>query len=256
MLEAHNISLSFGGLAAVKDVSIKVEDKKITGLIGPNGAGKTTFFNLISGIYAPNKGKILLDSKDITNLKPYQIIHEGVARTYQVINLFNEMTVIENVMVGMHTRMKSGYFSAIFKTKKQQEEEKNTYAQAGEFLEFTGLADKKNFKAGSLSYGEQRKLEIARALASDPRILLLDEPAAGMNTSEKAELLELLSRILERGVAIFIIEHDMKLMMNISNYIYVLSYGQLIAEGTPEHVQYNPDVISAYLGVSDNGAAS
>ncbi len=248
MFSAKRVTIRFGGLTAVNQVSLDIHDGKVTALIGPNGAGKTTFFNIISGVYTPNEGEMTLDGKNLVGLKPYQIMHEGMARTYQVINLFREMTAAENVMVGMHTRLKCGYFAAILRTRKQRAEEAAARVKALEWLDFVGLKNRASDNAGSLSYGDQRKLEIARALASDPKVLLLDEPAAGMNSSEKEELNLLLKKIVALGVSVLIIEHDMKLIMGIADYIYVLNYGRKIAEGTPSEIQSNPEVIKAYLG--------
>lgn len=248
MLKVDHVTLRFGGLVANNDVSIEVPDGKIVGLIGPNGAGKTTFFNVISGVYKPNEGKITFDGKEIQGKRPHQINEMGLARTYQVINLFRKMSVVENVVVGMHSRLKEGFFSSLLKTKKERNEEKQAYDKALELLEFVGLRDRAYELAGSLSYGEQRLLEICRGLASDPQLLLLDEPAAGMNATEKVELLKLLQKILKRNVGILIIEHDMKLMMGVADYLYVLNYGKLLAEGVPTEIQKNPDVIAAYLG--------
>ena len=248
MLKVENVTLSFGGLIANNDVTMEVPDGKIVGLIGPNGAGKTTFFNVISGVYKPDTGNINFDGTNIQGKRPHQINKLGIARTYQVINLFRKMTVVENVVVGMQSRLKSGYFSSLFKTKAEREEEKAAYARALELLEFVGLSHRATELAGSLSYGEQRILEICRGLASEPRLILLDEPAAGMNATEKVELDKLLQKILKRNVGILIIEHDMKLMMGVADYLYVLNYGKLLAHGTPIEIQNNPDVIAAYLG--------
>lgn len=248
LLTVNNVSLSFGGLKAVNDVSIFVQENKITGLIGPNGAGKTTFFNLISGVYRPDEGEISLEGEKIQGLKPFQINQKGISRTYQVINLFSNMTVLENVLVGMHPRMKSGYFSAVLRTKAEREEEKRAYEEGMEWLRFVGLEGVAQNRAGSLSYGDQRKLEIVRGLASKPKLLLLDEPAAGMNSKEKGDLDILLKKIIDMGVSILIIEHDMKLMMGVADYIFVLNFGKLLAQGTPKEIQQNPEVINAYLG--------
>ncbi len=251
LLEIDHLCLSFGGLKATNDVTMHMEAGKINGIIGPNGAGKTTFFNQISGVYKPDSGTITFDGKRIDGLKPYQINEAGIARTYQVINLFRKMSVIENVMVGMHPRLRSNFFDSLLHNKKQREEEKNAREKAMELLEFVGLELYANEQAGALSYGQQRLLEIVRGLASDPKLILLDEPAAGMNSAEKVELNTLLRKILARGVTILIVEHDMKLMMDISDRIFVLNYGQKLAEGTPAEIQKNPDVIAAYLGGDD-----
>jgi len=252
MLKVENMTLRFGDLIANDNICMEVPNNKVIALIGPNGAGKTTCFNCISGVYTPNNGDIILDGVSIKGKKPYQIHGMGISRTYQIINLFTEMSVIENVIVGMHDSMKSNFFESMFHTKRHRKEEKEAYERAIELLEFIGLKDKANNAAGSLPYGEQRLLEIIRALASDPSILLLDEPAAGMNSKEKEELDNIIQRIMKRwDLSVLMVEHDMDLVMNISEYIYVLNYGKLLAQGTPEEIQRNPDVIEAYLGGDD-----
>ena len=248
MLKTDNVVIRFGGLTAVNQVSVHIKPKQITGLIGPNGAGKTTFFNCISGVYTPSEGKVIFEGQEIQGKKPYQINKLGITRTYQNINLFRKMTVQENVLVGMHSRLKSNYLTDMFHIPAQQKEEKEAYAKAYEWLKFVGLEPYAKDQTGSLSYGKQRLLEIVRGLASDPKLILLDEPAAGMNSQEKLELDELLQRILKLGVTILMVEHDMKLVMNVCHEIYVLAEGKLLAHGTPEEVQNNPDVITAYLG--------
>ena len=248
MLEVKGVTIQFGGLTAVDHVDMVVRDHKITGLIGPNGAGKTTFFNCISGVYTPNEGTIIFDGKHMEGKRPYQICRAGISRTYQVINLFWKMTALENVMVGMHSRLKSSYLKDLFRTSATRREEKEAREMAYEWLKFVGLENYADEQAGALSYGGQRLLEIVRALASDAKLLLLDEPVAGMNTKEKAEFDELLKRILDRGVTILMIEHDMELVMDICDYLYVLEYGKLLAEGTSEEIQSHPEVIRAYLG--------
>ena len=248
MLKTDKVTIKFGGLIAVNEVSIHVKPNQITGLIGPNGAGKTTFFNCISGVYTPNSGKVLFEGREIQGLKPYQVNKLGITRTYQNINLFRKMTVQENVLVGMHSRLKSNYLTDMFHIPAQQREEKESYAKAYEWLKFVGLEPYAKDQTGSLSYGKQRLLEIVRGLASDPKLILLDEPAAGMNSQEKLELDELLQRILKLGVTILMVEHGMKLVMNVCHEIYVLAEGKLLAHGTPTEVQNNPDVITAYLG--------
>ena len=251
MLETNKVTIKFGGLIAVNEVSIRVEPNKITALIGPNGAGKTTLFNCISGVYVPVSGEVILDGNHIEGKRGFQVNKAGISRTYQVINLFWKMSVIENVLVGMHSRLQSNFWDCILHTKRKREEEKQIYAKAHEWLQFVGLDDFADVPSGSLSYGKQRLLEIVRGLASGPSVILLDEPAAGMNTTEKKELDNLLQKILEMGVTILIVEHDMKLIMDISDYIYVLCNGKLLAEGTVAEIQNNPDVIAAYLGGDD-----
>jgi len=248
LLETNGVVIRFGGLTAVNQVSVQIRKGQITGLIGPNGAGKTTFFNTISGVYTPNEGKVIFKGKEIQGKPSYKVCEEGMSRTYQVINLFNKMTVLENVLVGMHCRLESGFLTDMFRTKKQRQEEKEAVVKAHEWLQFVGLDEYANDPASSLSYGKQRLLEIVRAMASNPELLLLDEPAAGMNTKEKAELDELLQKILAKGYTILIIEHDMKLVMDVCDYIYCLCEGKLLAHGTPKEIQENPAVIEAYLG--------
>ena len=248
MLAVRDLTLSFGGLVAVNQVSLDVKAGRISGLIGPNGAGKTTFFNLIGGVYKPESGSITFGGERIDGRRGFQINHAGIARTYQVINLFRQMTVVENVLVGMHSRLEAGYFASMFRTARQRREEREALDRAYSLLEFVNLQDRARDPAGSLPYGEQRLLEIVRGLAGDPRLLLLDEPAAGMNPRENRDLDLLLKKILDRGVSILMIEHDMKLVMGVCDYIYVLNYGRKLAEGSPSEVQANPEVIAAYLG--------
>ena len=251
MIETRNVTVRFGGLTAVNNVSMKLFPHKRMSLVGANGAGKTTCFNAISGLNSPNEGEILFKGEHIEKRKGYQICEAGISRTYQIINLFWDMTVLENVLVGMTTKLKSNFWQSLIRTKKQREEEENAYKLAMEYLSFVGLEGEANRKASELSYGGQRLLEIVRAMATGAELLLLDEPAAGMNSTEKKELDLLLKKILDRGITILLVEHDMKLVMNVSDYIFVMANGALLAEGKPEDVQNNQEVIDAYLGGED-----
>lgn len=251
LLKAANICHSFGGLMALKDVDFVINSREIVGLIGPNGAGKTTLFNLFTGHYAPTRGEIFFRDCRINGLKPYQITPRGIARTFQNIRVFGQMSVLDNVLVGQHCQTRAGLFAAIARTRSCKEEEARSREIAREMLAFVGLAEKRGEKACNLAYGEQRRLEIARALAADPVLLLLDEPAAGMNPQETLTLIDLIREIRDRmEKTILLIEHDMKVVMGISERVAVLNYGRKIAEGTPRDVQRNDEVIKAYLGES------
>lgn len=255
VLKVSNISKSFGGIKAVTDVSLNVEKGEIIGLIGPNGAGKTTFFNLLTGIYAPTSGEIAynLNRKVTTkNLKPHKTTHYGIARTFQNIRLFQNMSVIDNVLIGFHNGLKYGVVSALFRLPSYYKIEKDTFEEALQLLEKFNLLDKKDELSKNLSYGDQRRLEIARALAAKPRLLLLDEPAAGMNPRETKELKELITWIREAfDLTVIVIEHDMSLVMEVCERIFVFDYGTLIASGVPEEIQKDERVIKAYLGGED-----
>ncbi len=251
VLDVRNLGIDFGGLTAVDGFNMTIGPTEISGLIGPNGAGKTTIFNLLTSVYQPTRGSILLKGIDTKGMSTDKVNRMGIARTFQNIRLFNDMTALDNVKVGMHNEIKCSFVSSLLHLPSYYESEKKADQKAMELLEFMGLADIADQKAGSLPYGVQRRLEICRALASNPAIILLDEPAAGMNPSETAELMHQIRRIRDTfHIAIFLIEHDMNLVMNLCEGIVVVNYGKIIAKGTPEEIKNDPAVIEAYLGRS------
>jgi ABC-type branched-subunit amino acid transport system ATPase component len=248
MLKLKGITKIFGGHTALEDVSLSVAPGSITGVIGPNGAGKTTLFNIVSGLYTQTSGQVFLGETNISFFAPEKLAGLGLVRTFQNVELFGEMTVLENAMVGLHTRSRSGFFSCAFKLPGQIREEKYIRGKALQWLEFTGLADCADLSAGNLPFGRGRVLEISRALAVEPKIILMDEPAAGLNSRETLELAGLIRRIRELGITVVLVEHDMELVMDICESIIVLNLGKKLACGTPREIQENPAVISAYLG--------
>jgi len=252
VLDIRNLGIDFGGLTAVDGFSITIGPTEIAGLIGPNGAGKTTIFNLLTSVYQPTRGSILLKGIDTKGMTTAKVNRLGIARTFQNIRLFNDMSALDNVKVGMHNSIKCSFLASLLRLPQYFKAEKAANEKAMELLDFMGLADVAHVKAGSLPYGVQRRLEIARALASDPAIILLDEPAAGMNPSETTELMHQIRRIRDTfQIAIFLIEHDMNLVMNVCEGIVVVNYGKIIAKGTAEEIKNNPAVIEAYLGRKD-----
>ncbi|CAA9382635.1 MAG: Branched-chain amino acid transport ATP-binding protein LivG [uncultured Nocardioidaceae bacterium] len=255
VLEVDSLTLRFGGLVALDDVSFDIAEGEILGLIGPNGAGKTTCFNAVTGVYRPTSGDIRFNGASITGKKRFEITQLGIARTFQNIRLFPSMTALENVLVGADARHKTGMLSALFRLPRHRREEQEGHDRAMELLRFMGIARSADELATNLSYGDQRRLEIARAMATGPKLICLDEPAAGFNPAEKATLMQLIRKVRDQGYTVLLIEHDMRLVMGVTDRIVVLEFGRKIAEGTPAEIRDNPAVIAAYLGVDEEDAS-
>jgi branched-chain amino acid transport system ATP-binding protein len=255
LLEVDDVTIRFGGLSALDSVTFDIHEGEILGLIGPNGAGKTTCFNVMTGVYQATSGQVRLDGRPLVKLKRHTITKLGMARTFQNIRLFKSMTVLENVMVGADVHSKVGFFGALFRTPRHRNTEQESRERSRELLALVGITAREDELAANLSYGDQRRLEIARAMATGPKLLCLDEPAAGFNPAEKARLMELIRKVRDRGYTVLLIEHDMRLVMGVTDRIVVLEFGRKIAEGTPAEIRDNPAVIAAYLGVDEDDAS-